>query len=172
MPQSTAPSVFVRAFSSRPKSKLGHIPRAARALRRTAGRGAMGFYRMSEVKRHYDLLETLGSGNSAIVKRATRLQPSSEVDIPEHVAIKIIDKAKVDDMLDIRVRLLAPVPVPVRLRGQWEFLRRLPCGASAKSISWRVSLTPTSSHSTRSMTSRRRCTWSWSWSMGASYLTR
>ena len=78
----------------------------------------MGFYRMSEVKRHYDLLETLGSGNSAIVKRATRLQPSSEVDIPEHVAIKIIDKAKVDDMLDIRVRLPAPVPVLVWLRGR------------------------------------------------------
>ena len=70
----------------------------------------MGFYRMSEVKRHYDLLETLGSGSFAIVKRATRLQPSSEVNIPEHVAIKIIDKAKVDDMLDIRVRSLPQCP--------------------------------------------------------------
>ena len=83
---------------------------AQRALRRTSGRGAMGFYRMSEVKRHYDLLETLGSGSFAIVKRATRLQPSSEVNIPEHVAIKIIDKAKVDDMLDIRVRSLPQCP--------------------------------------------------------------
>ena len=77
----------------------------------------MGFYRKSEVKRHYDLLDTLGSGSFSIVKRATRLRPSSEVVPDVHVAVKIIDKAKVDDMVDIRVRLLAPVPLPVWLRG-------------------------------------------------------
>ena len=72
---------------------------------------SMGFYRKSEVTRHYDLLETLGSGSFSIVKRATRLRPSSEVVPDVHVAVKIIDKAKVDNMIDIRVRFLDPVPV-------------------------------------------------------------
>jgi hypothetical protein len=91
--------------------------RAARLREPAEHHRSMGFYRKSEVKRYYDLLETLGGGSFAIVKRATRLRPSSEAAIPEHVAMKIIDKAKVDDMVDIRVRLLAPVPLPVWLRG-------------------------------------------------------
>ena len=80
--------------------------------------GSMGFYRKSEVTRHYDLLETLGSGSFSIVKRATRLRPSSEVVPDVHVAVKIIDKAKVDNMIDIRVRFLDPVPVHAWLRGR------------------------------------------------------
>ena len=79
---------------------------------------SMGFYRKSEVTRHYDLLETLGSGSFSIVKRATRLRPSSEVVPDVHVAVKIIDKAKVDNMIDIRVRFLDPVPVHAWLRGR------------------------------------------------------
>ena len=80
--------------------------------------GSMGFYRKSEVTRHYDLLETLGSGSFSIVKRATRLRPSSEVVPDVHVAVKMIDKAKVDNMIDIRVRFLDPVPVHAWLRGR------------------------------------------------------
>ena len=82
--------------------------------------GAMGFYRKSDIKRHYDLGETLGSGNFAIVKRATRKQPSSGREAPSFeasllgegcdVAIKIIDKTKVDEILDIRVRRHAQCP--------------------------------------------------------------
>ena len=79
---------------------------------------SMGFYRKSEVTRHYDLLETLGSGSFSIVKRATRLRPSSEVVPDVHVAVKMIDKAKVDNMIDIRVRFLDPVPVHAWLRGR------------------------------------------------------
>ena len=60
----------------------------------------MGFFKQSEIKKRYDIGDTLGSGNFATVKRATSKQPTQG--IPTDVAIKIIDKAKVDDMQDIR----------------------------------------------------------------------
>ena len=60
----------------------------------------MGFFKQSEIKKRYDIGDTLGSGNFATVKRATSKQPTQG--IPMDVAIKIIDKAKVDDMQDIR----------------------------------------------------------------------
>jgi len=60
----------------------------------------MGFFKMSEVKKRYDIGDTLGSGNFAVVKKATK-KGSDEQQIPKEVAIKIIDKAKVEDMNDI-----------------------------------------------------------------------
>ena len=112
----------VRAFPSHRRAKAE--TEDARAYGRIAwdfllsNPESMGFYRKSEVTRHYDLLETLGSGSFSIVKRATRLRPSSEVVPDVHVAVKIIDKAKVDNMIDIRVRFLDPVPVHAWLRGR------------------------------------------------------
>eukprot|EP00967_Tisochrysis_lutea_P017716 scaffold20064_cov32-Tisochrysis_lutea.AAC.1 len=47
--------------------------------------------------------ETLGSGNFASVKRAQYKGKEKIESMPENVAIKIIDKAKVEDMNDIQV---------------------------------------------------------------------
>uniref|UniRef100_A0A6S9RXG1 Protein kinase domain-containing protein n=1 Tax=Chrysotila carterae TaxID=13221 RepID=A0A6S9RXG1_CHRCT len=60
----------------------------------------MGFFKKSEIKKNYDLGDQLGSGNFAVVKKAVYKGTNSE--IPKDVAIKIIDKAKVEDMNDIQ----------------------------------------------------------------------
>lgn len=61
----------------------------------------LGFFKKSEVKKNYDIGDSLGSGNFAVVKKAKNVK-HSENKFPEEVAIKIIDKAKVEDMNDIQ----------------------------------------------------------------------
>jgi len=62
----------------------------------------MGFFKKSEVKKNYTIGDQLGSGNFAVVKKAKREKPAGDEGIPVDVAIKIIDKAKVEDMNDIQ----------------------------------------------------------------------
>ena len=62
----------------------------------------MGFFKKSEVKKNYELGKDLGSGNFAVVKEATKTAANKQAEIPNKVAIKVIDKAKVDDMNDIQ----------------------------------------------------------------------
>lgn len=59
--------------------------------------GFLGFTKNSAIKKNYEIGEQLGSGNFATVKRAVR-----KVGDKGEFAIKIIDKAKVDDMNDIQ----------------------------------------------------------------------
>ena len=59
----------------------------------------MGFFKKSDLKKNYEIGDQLGSGNFAVVKKAINKQKDSK--IPKEVAIKIIDKAKVEDMGDI-----------------------------------------------------------------------
>ena len=47
------------------------------------------------------MAEQLGSGNFAVVKKATKTDKNKKEGIPHEVAIKIIDKSKVEDMGDI-----------------------------------------------------------------------
>jgi len=56
----------------------------------------MGFFKKSEIKKVYDIGDQLGSGNFAVVKKAKHKQTGKDY------AIKIIDKAKVEDMNDIQ----------------------------------------------------------------------
>jgi serine/threonine protein kinase len=60
----------------------------------------MGFFKKSDLKKNYEIGDQLGSGNFAVVKKAINKQKDSK--IPKEVAIKIIDKAKVEDMQDIQ----------------------------------------------------------------------
>ena len=62
----------------------------------------MGFFKKAEIKKNYDIGEALGSGNFTVVKKATR-KTDGEGNIAKGkvVAIKIIDKAKVEDMGDV-----------------------------------------------------------------------
>jgi len=62
----------------------------------------MGFFKKSEVKKNYEIGKDLGSGNFAVVKEATKTAANKQAEIPNKVAIKVIDKAKVDDMNDIQ----------------------------------------------------------------------
>jgi len=63
----------------------------------------MGLFKKSELKKNYELGKALGSGNFAVVKLATNKQHGKGTNnIPEQVAIKVIDKAKVEDMNDIQ----------------------------------------------------------------------
>ena len=62
----------------------------------------MGLFKSSEMKKKYDLGEQLGSGNFAVVKRATHKKGCEDSKIPNPCAIKIIDKSKVEDMGDIQ----------------------------------------------------------------------
>jgi len=62
----------------------------------------MGFFKKSEISKNYVIGETLGSGNFASVKRAQYKGKEKIESMPENVAIKIIDKAKVEDMNDIQ----------------------------------------------------------------------
>ena len=59
----------------------------------------MGFFKKSDLKKNYEIGDQLGSGNFAVVKKAINKQKDSK--IPKEVAIKILDKAKVEDMGDI-----------------------------------------------------------------------
>jgi len=61
----------------------------------------MGFFKKSEIKKNYELGKDLGSGNFAVVKQAKNKAFTPGGDIPEIVAVKVIDKAKVEDMNDI-----------------------------------------------------------------------
>ena len=67
------------------------------------------FKKSSEIKKYYDIGDVLGTGNFAEVCRSTLKEkgrtyaiPSGETKaIPDSVAVKIIDKSKVEDMGDI-----------------------------------------------------------------------
>ena len=62
--------------------------------------------------------DELGSGNFAVVKKATMAKGFSMPGVPSTVAIKVIDKSKVEDMQDIQARAApdrprrAPCPRP------------------------------------------------------------
>jgi len=62
----------------------------------------MGFFKKSEIKKAYEFGNDLGSGNFAVVKKAKYKNYTPNGPIPAEVAIKIIDKAKVEDMNDIQ----------------------------------------------------------------------
>ena len=62
-----------------------------------------GFFNKSDLKAKYSVAsETLGSGNFAVVKKATKTAKNSNAAVPAEVAIKFIDKSKVEDMNDIQ----------------------------------------------------------------------
>jgi len=61
----------------------------------------MGFFSTSELKKCYDIGPTLGSGAFAVVKECTN-KKANENKFPAKVAIKVIDKRKVDDMNDVK----------------------------------------------------------------------
>jgi len=63
----------------------------------------MGFLKGSgaDVKKNYKLGKQLGSGNFAVVKIAEKTSANKSADIPQTVAVKIIDKSKVEEMTDI-----------------------------------------------------------------------
>ena len=67
----------------------------------------MPFFKKAEIKKRYELGEQLGSGNFAIVKKAKN-KTVDDVVPTELVAVKIIDKAKVEDMGDIQARAEPP----------------------------------------------------------------
>ena len=78
----------------------------------------MGLFFKSSKKKEtfensYDMDKVvLGTGNFATVKKCKDKKSGAVY------AVKIIDKAKVDNMIDIRVRFLDPVPVHAWLRGR------------------------------------------------------
>jgi len=86
------------------------------------------FFKKSEIKKLYDIGDTLGSGNFAVVKKAKYKNAAKDPKIPEEVAIKIIDKAKVEDMNDIQA---IPAQLPSALRRKCNIIRRAPTAASA-----------------------------------------
>ena len=66
----------------------------------------MGIFSKAAIDKKYVIeKKDLGSGNFAVVKKATLKSGLKAADIPEgmgnEVAVKIIDKAKVEDMNDI-----------------------------------------------------------------------
>ena len=60
-----------------------------------------GLLTKSEISKNYKLGYQLGSGNFAVVKKATKTDKNKKEGIPHEVAVKIIDKSKVEDMGDI-----------------------------------------------------------------------
>uniref|UniRef100_A0A7S3EVM3 Protein kinase domain-containing protein n=1 Tax=Haptolina ericina TaxID=156174 RepID=A0A7S3EVM3_9EUKA len=62
----------------------------------------MGIFKKAEIKKNYDLAQQLGSGNFAVVHKATCKKKDGPIPFNTDVAIKIIDKAKVEDMNDIQ----------------------------------------------------------------------
>ena len=62
----------------------------------------MGFMKTKDdVKKNYKLGKQLGAGNFAVVKLAEKSKTNTNAAIPQDVAVKIIDKSKVEDMNDI-----------------------------------------------------------------------
>ena len=62
-----------------------------------------GFFNKSDLKAKYTVAtEQLGSGNFAVVKKATKTAKNTNAAVPQEVAIKFIDKSKVEDMNDIQ----------------------------------------------------------------------
>lgn len=59
------------------------------------------FSKSSKVDKKYKVGAELGSGNFAVVKKAELRKPEAGSDIPKEVAIKFIDKSKVEDMGDV-----------------------------------------------------------------------
>lgn len=61
------------------------------------------FKKSSEIKKYYEMFDALGSGNFAVVKKGVTkdAKKKENKEIPDDVAIKIIDKSKVEDMGDI-----------------------------------------------------------------------
>jgi len=64
----------------------------------------MGIFKKAEITKHYAIGAQLGSGNFAVVKKAKRKTADGPPGCPKdaEVAVKIIDKAKVEDMNDIQ----------------------------------------------------------------------
>mmetsp|Transcript_63498 Transcript_63498/g.189186 ORF Transcript_63498/g.189186 Transcript_63498/m.189186 type:complete len:185 (+) Transcript_63498:70-624(+) len=64
----------------------------------------MGIFKKAEIKKNYNFGNQLGSGNFAVVKKASANKDAEDgaVKKGDEVAIKIIDKAKVEDMEDIQ----------------------------------------------------------------------
>ena len=62
----------------------------------------MGLFNKTAIKKKYEFGETLGSGNFAVVKKGTVKSGHQLEGGPTTVAIKVIDKAKVEDMNDIQ----------------------------------------------------------------------
>ena len=60
----------------------------------------MGIFAKTEVKKHYNFGKQLGSGNFAVVYTCIK-KNDEKPSIPQEVAIKVIDKAKVEDMNDV-----------------------------------------------------------------------
>jgi serine/threonine protein kinase len=94
------------------------------------------FFKKSEISKNYVFGDTLGSGNFATVKRAQYKGKEKIEAMPEDVAVKIIDKSKVEDMNDIQVRVGAfrcsgSVAARKRRVGHWR--SRLPPTASTQS---------------------------------------
>ena len=62
-----------------------------------------GFFSKSDIKKNYTLGDQLGSGNFAVVRKGTKNPKHQQgAAIPTDIAVKIIDKAKVEDMGDIQ----------------------------------------------------------------------
>jgi serine/threonine protein kinase len=63
----------------------------------------MGFFSKSDIKKNYTIGDQLGSGNFAVVRKGQKNPKHQQgAAIPTDIAIKIIDKAKVEDMGDIQ----------------------------------------------------------------------
>ena len=76
-----------------------------------------GFFNKSDLKAKYTVAtEQLGSGNFAVVKKATKTAKNTNAAVPQEVAIKFIDKSKVEDMNDIQreieIMQVSPNPDP------------------------------------------------------------
>ena len=62
-----------------------------------------GFFSKSDIKKNYTIGDQLGSGNFAVVRKGQKNPKHQQgAAIPTDIAIKIIDKAKVEDMGDIQ----------------------------------------------------------------------
>jgi len=82
----------------------------------------LNFFKKSELAAKYQLGEALGSGNFAVVKKAKnksyKAGKAGDEDIPQEVAVKIIDKAKVEDMEDIKreIEIMSQIKHPNVIR--------------------------------------------------------
>jgi hypothetical protein len=90
--------------TQRPHATPARLP--AHKLCFPNARSIMGIFSKAAIDKKYVIeKKELGSGNFAVVKKATLKSGLKAADIPEgmgnEVAVKIIDKAKVEDMNDI-----------------------------------------------------------------------